>query len=225
MLLLENGYFSLMLTVLFGSYDAEPDVPTFVSQYKNLFYHYTHQASSSSVSTFWAGCGAVKRSAFLKLEGFDVAQFPTASIEDIELGYRLSAMYGPIQVIKVLQVKHLKAWTLKGLVQSDVFDRAIPWSRLLITSPHLGEDLNVNPAQKLCVILVFLLPCLTWLHFVLGIGVLFAILVINRHWYRFAWQQRGAVFCGGAVVMHLLYFVYSGLAYAWVWLTQHNNIK
>ena len=59
------------LAALFGSYDDAPAAENFLSQYKNLFHHYVHQQSNRRASTFWAGCGAVRRDVFLCVGGFD----------------------------------------------------------------------------------------------------------------------------------------------------------
>ncbi|MBL8046518.1 MAG: glycosyltransferase family 2 protein, partial [Anaerolineales bacterium] len=58
------------LTALFGSYDDAPAAPNFLSQYKNLMHHYVHQHASEQASTFWSGCGAIRRAAFLEFGGF-----------------------------------------------------------------------------------------------------------------------------------------------------------
>ena len=52
------------LAAVFGSYDDTPAWTTFISQYKNLMHHYVHQTSSESAATFWAGCGAVRKTVF-----------------------------------------------------------------------------------------------------------------------------------------------------------------
>ena len=44
-----------------GSYDEAPAKPNFLSQYKNLFHHYVHQNCDGNITTFWSGCGAIKR--------------------------------------------------------------------------------------------------------------------------------------------------------------------
>ena len=77
------------LSAAFGSYDDAPDARTFISQYKNLFHHFIHQNSSRDASTFWSGCGAVRRPAFLALGGFD-ERYTQPCIEDIELGVSLA---------------------------------------------------------------------------------------------------------------------------------------
>src|SRR5262249_7492828 len=49
---------------VFGSYDTGPRAAGVVSQYRNLLHHYVHQTGNPEASTFWAGCGAVRRSVF-----------------------------------------------------------------------------------------------------------------------------------------------------------------
>jgi len=76
------------IAAVFGSYDSEPGASNFLSQYRNLFHHFVHQEGRAEASTFWAGCGAIRRSVFAAIEGFD-PRFTRPSIEDIEMGSRL----------------------------------------------------------------------------------------------------------------------------------------
>jgi GT2 family glycosyltransferase len=91
------------IDALFGSYDDEPKATNFIAQYKNLFHHYVHQNGQEDASTFWAGCGAIKRSLFLELGGFDVNRYRRPSIEDIELGYRIKQTGSKIYLAKNVQ--------------------------------------------------------------------------------------------------------------------------
>ena len=50
------------LSAAFGSYDDLPFEGNFLSQYKNLLHHYVHQTANEEASTFWTGCGAIRRS-------------------------------------------------------------------------------------------------------------------------------------------------------------------
>ena len=97
------------LVAVFGSYDNAPAATNFLSQYKNLFHHHVHQTGREEASTFWAACGAIRRGVFLALGGFD-ERYREPSIEDIELGYRLTQAGHRVRLRKTLQVKHLKHW-------------------------------------------------------------------------------------------------------------------
>jgi glycosyltransferase involved in cell wall biosynthesis len=133
------------IDALFGSYDTKPRAPSFLSQYKNLMHHYVHQQSSEDATTFWSGCGVVRRSLFLALGGFDVVTYKRPSIEDIDLGYRIKQAGGKIVLSKKVQVKHYKNWTLMCLLKTDVFDRGIPWTRLILNDKsRLINDLNLG---------------------------------------------------------------------------------
>ena len=55
------------LTAVFGSYDDMPFESNFLSQYKNLLHHYVHQTANEEASTFWTGCGAIRREIFFKI--------------------------------------------------------------------------------------------------------------------------------------------------------------
>jgi glycosyltransferase involved in cell wall biosynthesis len=214
------------LDALFGSYDDAPAAPNFISQYKNLFHHYIHQTSKADAATFWTGCGAIKRTTFSALGGFDARRYPRASIEDIELGYRLKQAGGRIRLAREVQVKHLKRWTLPGLLHSDVHDRAIPWTRLLLQQRELPADLNLQLAHRLSVPTVYLalFSALTfpywrktsWLLFLSSV----LLLGLNGDLYRFFARKRGFLFALAAIPFHWLYYLYGSLAAVWSALEQ-----
>jgi glycosyltransferase involved in cell wall biosynthesis len=132
---------------VFGSYDAMTSAPNFVSHYKNLFHHYVHQSSHEEASTFWSGCGAIKRSVFLDVGGFD-PEFERPTVEDIELGIRLRKAGHRIVLNKQVLVIHAKKWTLLGMIRSDIWDRAIPWTRVILRERSLPNDLNLAWPQR-----------------------------------------------------------------------------
>lgn len=136
------------LAAVFGSYDDQPGDGHFLSQYKNLFHHFVHQQANENSSSFWSGCGAIRREIFLEIGGFDTLKYPHPSIEDIELGRRLIVKGYKIIINKKIQVKHLKQWTLAGLVKTDIFDRGIPWMQLVIADRKIPNDLNLESSQR-----------------------------------------------------------------------------
>ena len=97
------------LAAVFGSYDDKPAWTTFISQYKNLMHHYVHQTSSESAATFWAGCGAVRKTIFEEFNGFDGATYTVPSIEDIAFGLELTRSGRKIQLDKRLDGKTSEA--------------------------------------------------------------------------------------------------------------------
>lgn len=207
------------LTAVFGSYDDQPFQSNFMSQYKNLFHHYIHQTSNAEASTFWSGCGAIRRDIFFKMDGFD-ERYHRPCIEDIELGYRLRNAGYRIRLLKSLQVKHLKRWGFFSLVKTDIFYRAIPWSYLIFRQGSLVHDLNLKIQSRICVILVYLLAFLLlgvfylpWLSIPLAL-VAMVLLWLNQDLYTFFFKKRGLYFVIRLVPYHWLYYFYSGAAFA-----------
>ena len=214
------------LSALIGSYDDSPGAENFLSQYKNLFHHYTHQTSSEEASTFWGACGAIRKDIFLSLGGF-TESYQKPCIEDIELGYRLRQAGHKIALCKHIQVKHLKRWTPATLIRAEVFYRALPWMALLlkIRQDHpqqyrrFASDLNLKWSSRLSVILTACL-CLStvlsvqWLSLI-GVALLSGCLLLMINWsvYRFFYRKRGFWFTLAVVPWHWLYFLYSGLAF------------
>ena len=220
------------LSALFGSYDAAPSAPNFLSQYKNLFHHYIHQRAQVDSSSFWAGCGAIRADAFRRLGGFNENEYPYASIEDIELGWRLARSGGRTRLEKSLQVKHLKKWTALSLLKADILRRAIPWTRLLARSSRVPNDLNLRTSQRISALLgwglatgILQLAMLPWLAILprsvsiaLAAGCAAGILALNVPFYRFFLRLRGPVFTAEVFFWHIFYFLYSSATFAGCWI-------
>jgi glycosyltransferase involved in cell wall biosynthesis len=176
-----------VLDALIGSYDDDPSSQDFLSQYRNLMHCFVHQTGRRDASTFWSGCGAVRREVFLQYSGFD-EYYHRPAIEDIELGYRMAAAGRKMILDPDLQVKHLKRWTFWGLVKTDVLDRGIPWTELILRDQHMPNDLNLQLSQRVSVALVYLLLGLATICAILLRGYfltpLFAVLflLLGRYW-------------------------------------------
>ena len=214
---------------VFGSYDVGPGCGTMVSRYRNLLHHFVHQRGNPDASTFWAGCGAIRRSVFYEVGGFDAGRFPRASIEDIELGYRLRAAGHRIRLDPGLQGAHLKRWTLGSIVRTDIARRALPWSRLILERRHAPADLNLTTEQRVSAALVGLAAASAPLG-VLGLellglpaAALLAVAVFNRSLYAFFRRQGGNRFAALCIALHFLYYLYSGLTYLYAWLEHRTR--
>lgn len=206
------------VAALFGSYDTEPEAPGLVSQYKNLTHHYVHQNGRVDAFTFWAGCGAIRRSAFLAAGGFD-ERYKRPCIEDIELGYRLTRRRERIVLLKSLMVTHLKRWTFREAVRSDVVHRGVPWVRLLLSSPGaVVSDLNLGWSYRLSVALVWMAAATAiatvWSPAValIAFAAVGGVVGVNRHYLRWLVETRGWWFAVRVVPLYLLHHFCNGLS-------------
>jgi glycosyltransferase involved in cell wall biosynthesis len=203
------------LDALIGSYDMNPQSPDFISQYKNLMHSFVHQKGKRRACTFWSGCGAIRREVFFQHAGFDES-YARPAIEDIELGYRLREAGRNMLLDKDLQVTHLKHWTFWSLLKTDVLDRGIPWTELILRDNFMPNDLNLELSQRVSVALAFLLVGLALAAATLWRGFfitpIFALLVflLASYWLEFASGKRSVVWWLGtgtvlAVIVWMAY--------------------
>jgi glycosyltransferase involved in cell wall biosynthesis len=213
------------VTAVMGSYDASPAAAGLVSQYRNLLHHYVHQTGRPEASTFWAGCGGIRREAFLAAGGFD-ERFDEPSIEDIELGTRLARSGHVIRLDPSLQVTHLKEWTLGAMLATDLWQRAVPWSQLMLADGRIVNDLNVKTRDRASVALAFVAPAALlaswrsprWLA--ASAAAAAAIVGLNAGFFRFLADRRGVVFAAGAVPLYWMYLLVCGAGFG-IGLARH----
>jgi GT2 family glycosyltransferase len=201
-----------------GSYDDAPAATNFLSQYKNLAHRFVHQSARDEACAFWSACGAVRREVFLRVGGYD-ERYTRASVEDIEFGSRLLAAGERIRMVKSLSVTHLKRWTPGRLLRSDVFDRAVPWTRLILVSGRMPDDLNLRWSGRAAVVaacaLVASLVAAPWSSWAWATALLFAALeiLIDARLARFLWRARGPGFAARAVAWQWVHYLCSGLGF------------
>jgi len=210
----------------FGSYDDAPEGSWF-SRYKNLLHRFHHQNAGAEASTWWAGCGAIRASTFAAVGGFDVETYRVPSIEDIELGYRIKAAGGAIRVIPEWQGKHLKRWSMKNAIFTDIFRRALPWSRLMIAREGLTNELNAGTSERIRALIagVLVLSLFGNILGLVGIGatLLVFLVAILANWKlaSFFWRSGGPGLALGAMAYHQLYYLYSAASYVWCLFEYH----
>jgi GT2 family glycosyltransferase len=215
------------LGAVFGSYDDEPDSPEQISCFRNLLHCFVHQTSKENASTFWAGCGAIRRTIFLARGGFDVS-YSIPCVEDIEFGGRLIRTGVRIALDPAIQVKHLKRWTFRKMVVTDTRDRGIPWTRLILQNGEMPRDLNLRFSNQLSVALLAIVCLMSGLiaaRFLLGAAAtvwsspastvlllsFVVILALNIRFYRFLAKRRNLRFAALSVPLHLVHFFCCGL--------------
>ena len=221
------------LGAVFGAYDDDPAYPGVVSQYRNLLHRYVHTLDAGEAETFWAGCGAVRRDAFLAVGGFDAVRYPRPQIEDIELGYRLKARGERILLDPALVGKHLKRWTLFKMLRTDLRERAIPWMHLILSRRNVVADgpLNLALREKLLTALAGIGTASLVLALVMRSAVLgwltaaCAAIIIAGNAKLFAWfaRRRGWMFAVATMPLRLLFYVVSAAGGAWAILTHGRH--
>jgi hypothetical protein len=123
-----------------------------------------------------------------------------------------------------LQAKHCKEWDAVSLFTTDVFQRAVPWSELILRVGRMDNGLNITRASRARVALACALPALAaaawwwpraWaLAAVAGI----ALLALDAPMLRYFQKKRGLWFAVRTIPWHWFSHVYSGAAFAAVFV-------
>jgi glycosyltransferase involved in cell wall biosynthesis len=194
------------LVALFGSYDDSPEAPGLVSGFRNLLHHHVHHQGAGDAATFWAGIGAIRRGAFEGSGGFDAERYPAPSVEDIELGLRLTRGGARIVLDPRIQGTHLKGWSLAGMVRTDFASRGVPWVELLLRPGTSRAVLNLGWHHRLsaaaAVLAAGALPARRPRALVAAI---LALVLLNRPLYGLLWRRRGPTEAVAGVALHALH--------------------
>jgi len=198
------------LEALIGSYDDRPEAPGAVSGFRNLLHHHVHQAAAGPVPSFWSGLGAVRRDAFLRLGGFDTANYGAPTVEDIELGFRLAAAGAAVELDPAVQGTHLKRWTLPSMVHTDLLYRGMPWIALLLQAPDSPRVLNLGMRHQLSAALsVLLTAAVARRRPLLALEALAGLVVLNRDLYALVARRRGVGEAVAGVALHVVHHLTS----------------
>jgi GT2 family glycosyltransferase len=195
------------LTAVFGAYDDDPSDRSTVSSFRNLLHHHVHRGSPGRASTFWSGIGAVKRNAFLDVEGFD-EHYSRPSIEDIELGSRLLDNGAHIVLDPDIEGKHLKTWSLREMVATDILRRGAPWIALILRRRAIPTTLNLGWRHRLsalmCLLAIVFAVMTHW-----SFAAMAVVLFIGLNWrfYLLLVTHRGPFFAIAGPLLHALHHI------------------
>ena len=206
------------LGAAFGAYDLSPADSGFFSQCRNLAHAFIHRRSRREARTFWAGLGGVRAHVFAAVGGFD-ERFTRPSVEDIDLGYRITQAGYRIALESAIQGQHLKRWTLASSVVTDIRDRGIPWTQLICRYGAMTNDLNISVRYRLCVVLAYLLVATTGAAVVEPIAlagapaIAVALWQLDHEYYRFFVDRRGWLFALRWFPFHVLHHLCNGMSF------------
>jgi hypothetical protein len=194
------------LAALFGSYDDAPPAPGAVAGFRNLLHHHVHQQGAGGAATFWAGLGAIRRETFEAVGGFDADRYLGPSIEDIELGARLSARGARIVLDPAVQGTHLKSWSLGEMVRTDLVARGVPWIELLLAGDASTSALNLGWRHRLsAVVSVAGAGALVLRRPKASAAALGVLVALNASFYALLARRRGAVQAASGVGLHAVH--------------------
>lgn len=205
-------------SAVFGAYDETPEAPSFISQYRNLQHRYVHRTNDREVRTFWAGLGAIRAAMFSAVGGYD-ERFRRPSVEDIDLGYRVTLAGGRIAIDPDLNGKHLKRWTIASSIVSDVRDRGVPWTQLIQRYGGLTTDLNLAWGLRLSVVCAYLAVLLlalgpwdrrAWWLLPLPVA---GMVLLNLPYYRYFLRIRGPWFAVRVLGAHFIHHLCNGVSF------------
>jgi GT2 family glycosyltransferase len=201
------------LTALHGSYDDSPRAQGTVSVFRNLLHHHVHQTGGGPAETFWSGLGAVRRTDFLEVGGFDGTRYPHPSIEDIELGHRLTMAGGRLRLDPTIQGTHLKRWTLRSMLWTDVARRGAPWVALQLRTRRIASTLNCSWRHRVSALVCALAPLAVLTGAIrpaLALGG--ALVALNHAFYALLIRQLGVARGLAGVGLHGLHHLASVVA-------------
>ncbi|MGB3735134.1 MAG: glycosyltransferase [Ilumatobacter sp.] len=212
------------MDAIIGSYDDRPAATTTVSQFRNLLHHWTHQQAAGPGHTFWGACGAIRRSAFEAVGGFD-ERYTDATIEDIELGERLTAAGHRIDVVPSIQVTHLKRWTLTSMIHTDITKRGVPWTRLMLAESSMSDDLNTTRRARITVAATGAMAAMAMASLAVAsvrrpAAILAAVLAAvvswrDRRFLTFLADRRSVAFAVRSAPLMWVHHLCAGIAFAW----------
>lgn len=197
-----------------GCYTKKTPITNTFSVFKNIFHHYNHQSLKNYSKTFWTGCGAIYKKNFLELNGFDTSK-KISPIEDIDLGYRLSSKNYKIKINKNAFAVHLKQYSFAKLIRSDLFERAVPWTHIILKNKKLPNSSNTSAKYKISVLMTLLFFILnlnnilnfSYLNTFLALLPLLIISLLNRKFLKLTSHTYGIIFTIKSIVLLLIHFL------------------
>jgi hypothetical protein len=150
----------------------------------------------------------VRRDAFLAAGGFDDRRYPRPMLEDVELGLRLTDDGERVLLMPEVTGTHLKTWSLRQMARTDVRDRGIPWTRLLLERRAAPAVLNLGWRHRLSALSLLAIPLLLVLGVLLAAAACAALFVaLNVRFYALLVRRMGAARGVVGVGLHAVHHV------------------
>jgi hypothetical protein len=151
---------------------------------------------------------------FRDVGGYDEARYAAPSIEDIELGVRLTESGRRIVLDPEILGTHLKVWTFPQMVRTDFGRRGVPWVRLLLERGH-STTLNLGWRYRISTLTAILgtVFLLARRPRAAAVSVL-ALVALNRQFYSLLAAQLGVARAAAALPLHVVHLLTGAAAAA-----------
>jgi glycosyltransferase involved in cell wall biosynthesis len=218
------------LGAIFGLCGSSPMTTHFLSEYRSLVQRYYHEANTEDTRTFSSACGFVRSSVFERAGGYDEWHFSRRQLEDLELGQRIRSLGEGILPHADIRATHLRRWTLRRMIATEIFDRAVPWMRL-VKRELLRADDGSQPRRrsknlKMAISwLAVLSAALAWSGHSMPMAIaatacVAVVLVSIGSQLAFFARERGVGFALLTVPFDFLYYLVAGLGVAIGWIAR-----
>ncbi len=188
------------LTCAHGVFSWDAPVKSFAARYKNLTHSFRHRHLGGEACLFSAGLVAMSRSKFLQAGGFEEAE----PLADIRFGYSLRAHRGRFLYDGEMKADHLKELTIWQLIVSDLRDRAVPWTDIVLDGKRAGDGVT-----RLCDLIpvaltLLIAPAALCRHWALVVLLILATILSRRRFHLYVAKRRGFFFALKSVVLDML---------------------
>ena len=215
---------------VFGSCDASPMAKGLLSQYQSTVRRYYHHRDADNAFTFSSACGIVRSSVFERAGGYDEWHFSRRQLEDLELGHRIRSLGERIVSHPDIRATHLKRWTLRRMVATEIFDRSVPWMRLVRRQLRRDRD-DRDSARRIKNVNITLswlgaiCAALAWrvqspVALLVAAGCIAVVLVNNAPELAFFSRERGVLFAAVSFPLDVLYYLVSGIGIVFGWIAR-----
>jgi GT2 family glycosyltransferase len=204
-----------------GTYTEETPSANYITKLRNLWHVFIFGDNPRFLDTFWTGCSAIRRAAWLMSGEFNMSR-DLAGNFDAAFGAALRAAGCRIWFSPDVAGTHLKCWTVRSWLVSDWFERALPLGRLLFSKRAQGSVVLSSASRRAAVIAGTAVPPLllaalfrrSLYQGVIAALVLPSIVHIRFIWY--VWRRQGFLLAATAFVFTAVRYVLLGVAFWWV---------
>lgn len=210
-----------------GAYDLGSRERGLVTSFRNLRQCHLQRQCAGEVDFFWSACGAVRRSVLDNVGAFDEWHYWRPQAEGAELGQRIRSGGYRVILDPTILATHLKQWTLRTSIATDLVNHGVPWMRLKLQggavagmrAPNLSLREVITAALGLTAVLAVALSTTSsigafrWI----ALGATLAVLIGVAPLFQFLASERGPVFAVSCLPLQVIHYLTAGFAVICAW--------